>query len=152
VFKKTFLLLVAAVAMLGAVLALPANAEPVAGSASARVSPIASDAVSPQVRVCDGGDLCFWVDYNYQGARGRVEGNNPRWADFPQPACTRHRNWSNCASSVWNNGDRCDVELWSQPNYVDQFRVLRRGDSWADLRDVMFNDAIDSNRWVNCRN
>jgi|SRR5215475_9948781 len=56
---------------------------------------------------CAGGDLCFWVNINKGGAKGRVSGNNDYWT-WPQTQC-QEGTWSNCASSIWNNGNTCDV-------------------------------------------
>lgn len=149
-YKRVISVVAALFAVLAIATAVPANAEPGPNaSAAAQISPIVTDSISPQARECASGDLCFWVNAGYSGARGRVSGNNPNWTDFAQSSC-RNGTWSDCASSVWNNGQRCDVQLWSQPNYVDQVRTVRRGASFDDLRSIYFNDATTSNKWVNC--
>jgi hypothetical protein len=101
---------------------------------------------------CAPGDLCFWVDTNKGGAKGRVSGNNQSWG-FPQASCT-NGTWNDCASSIQNNGESCDVNVYENAGYGGHKLTIRRGDYISDLTGYWitfpidsWNDDIQSNRW-----
>jgi hypothetical protein len=149
--RKSFFVLATLFALVAATAtaSLPANADPSPGSAAGRLSPIVNMPVSPQA-ACWGGYLCFWVDTYYEGAQGGVQYDNRNWAAFPQSQC-RSGTWTDCASSLINAGNHCDVELWNLPDYREIRLLVRRGDVNPNLVRSVFNDAASSNRWVYCQ-
>lgn len=137
-----------------------AGATLLAGTAAAAVSPPADAmaTVAPQVTasdvgtaalVCAAGDLCFWSQVNYGGARGAVAGNNPDWRVFPQAACATGT-WHNCAASAANRGTRCSARLHAGLNYTDRIHTIERGGNRPDLGDFSFRRIASSNSWVSC--
>jgi hypothetical protein len=148
VFKKICFTLAALVVTL-AMAAVPVNAESGSwGFASTEISPIVSDAVTPQA-TCSAGYLCVWVNRNFGGAKRSIFSDDSDWSNNPQSQC-RNGTWSDCASTAWNNGNFCDVQLWNLPNYRNQALLVERGEIFTDLSAVFFNDAATSNLWVNC--
>ncbi|MGO1055466.1 peptidase inhibitor family I36 protein [Crossiella sp. CA198] len=138
---RTFTALAAVTALaLGGLLAGAAPA-----SAAERSAPEVRPAGTPN---CDAGDVCFWVDADYEGPRGRFSGANPDWTQFSQPACSFFRpNWNDCASSVVNRGRNCTVHLYENANYLGQRLSIKRGEKFPDLSDQNFNDMASSNNW-----
>jgi Peptidase inhibitor family I36 len=114
-------------------------------------------AVTALDTTCAAGDLCFWVDTNRGGAKGRLSGSNPAWKIFSQPQC-RDGHWGDCASSIANNGTRCTARVWEHDNYRGAWLDIQRGDSfnltdkWIVWQVVSWNDQISSNNWHSCIN
>jgi hypothetical protein len=113
--------------------------------------------VSTQDTSCNAGDLCFWVDTDQRGAKGRVSGTNPAWGVFPQSQCASGT-WDNCASSIINNGRNCTARVFYDGNYQGRpYLDVLRGNGYINLDDHYiswplrtWNDEISSNSWVNC--
>jgi hypothetical protein len=121
------------------------------GSSAAALAPEvkATGEITP-AQTCAAGDLCFWVHINYGGARGRVAGNNTNWGVFSQSQCA-NGTWSNCASSIINNGTQCTAYQYDGTSYGGDWMYLLRGANNPDLRTTIsagnWNDRISSNRW-----
>jgi hypothetical protein len=101
---------------------------------------------------CAPGDLCFWVHADKGGAKGRVSGNNTAWG-WPQASCA-NGTWNNCASSIQNNGNNCDVNVYDFAGYSGASLRITRGTYISDLSGYWitfpfdsWNDDIQSNRW-----
>jgi hypothetical protein len=130
-----------------------AQAAPVASTpdVGARAAATAGPAVA-QDTSCAGGDLCFWVNTNKGGAKGRVSGNNTSWS-WAQGQCSSGT-WNNCASSIQNNGNNCTVNVFEDAGYGGHRLTLTRGTYISDLSGYWitypfdsWNDDIQSNRW-----
>jgi hypothetical protein len=106
---------------------------------------------------CASGDLCFWVNENKGGLKGRVSGTNRRWSAFIQSQC-QTGTWDNCASSVQNNGAHCDARVFSAFDFGGPQLLVHRGEYIANLQDrddglglfEDWGDRISSNDWTNC--
>ncbi|MFQ6854253.1 peptidase inhibitor family I36 protein [Streptomyces sp. 35M1] len=92
---------------------------------------------------CSSGALCAWLSSSYAGTPGQVWGNN---TDL------RQYNKFNDAGSVYNNGNSCDVRLYTLKNYEGRTYLLKRGYSISALKthfaDGRFKYGIASNKWV----
>jgi hypothetical protein len=147
-----------AVALFGAVdtasAATPGNAAP---AASQPVSTGAHDSgVTPAaLSDCPPSDFCVWVNAGYSDGPAKFGGPNPDWRAFSHSSC-KTGNWSDCASSGFNNGTSgLGVEAWQNINYGGASACLPRGwrlnnfaGSFYPGTSVSFNDSISSNQWV----
>jgi hypothetical protein len=130
--------------------ALPATA---AAAALASVAPATEPVTINGAADCPSSYVCFWSDPQFKGRMGKLAGNNPTWSVFPQPDCGRTRNWEDCASSTFNNGNRCSVNLYKDPDYRGTYLWEQRGSLRYDLNHdkdqhgLSFNDTISSNKW-----
>lgn len=121
--------------------------------ALASVSPVTGPVTINGAADCPSGHVCFWSDPQFKGRMGRLAGNNSDWSVFPQEDCAATRNWENCASSTFNNGNQCTVNLYKDPRYGGTYLWEQRGSLRYDLhydRDQYgqsFNDTISSNKW-----
>ncbi|MGW6580560.1 peptidase inhibitor family I36 protein [Streptomyces globisporus] len=92
---------------------------------------------------CSSGALCAWLSTSYVGTPGQVWGNN---TDL------RQYNKFNNAASVYNNGNSCDVRLYTLKDYEGRTYLLKRGSSIAALKtyfdDGRFKYGIAANKWV----
>lgn len=138
----------------GALFATPELAS--AASQTSHAPTVASQSTSePEAKgACPRKDLCFWVDVDYRGARGKVAGNNKDWRKFRQRHC-RGGNWNDCASSFVNNGKTDAVVLYQDVDYRGGRLCLPRGARIADATKrhyahsrVSLNDSVSSNKWV----
>ncbi|MFI5496763.1 peptidase inhibitor family I36 protein [Actinoplanes sp. NPDC051859] len=106
-------------------------------------------------RECPDGFVCFWVDEFRNGAKGKFEGNNPRWGDYRQGSCG-NETWDNCASSIINKGRTCTVRVYSGPNYGGGSMDIQRGQYMDNLGfrteglgwNQNWGDRISSNKWI----
>jgi peptidase inhibitor family I36 len=106
---------------------------------------------------CGSGNFCAWDNYNYSGGPGQWSGNASNYTSWNHTGCgfTSLYTWDNCASSVFNNGNSCNITLYDDINYnsADGYYNLARGGHLADLRiDQMtrggaMNDRISSHKW-----
>ncbi|MDN0199267.1 peptidase inhibitor family I36 protein [Streptomyces sp. S.PNR 29] len=100
----------------------------------------------------ESGYFCFWTDVDYGGPMGKVSGNNPDWGDFTG-GCNTTSRWDNCASSLRNEGLRCEVVVYQYTNYGGSSWVINRDTraanltQWAKPSGGTWNDAISSNDW-----
>jgi hypothetical protein len=92
---------------------------------------------------CDSGALCAWLNTSYVGTPGQVWGNNTDLRQYDK---------FNNAASVYNNGNSCDVRLYTLKDYEGRTHLLKRGASIAALKtyfdDGRFKYGIASNKWV----
>ena len=100
---------------------------------------------------CTAGNVCFWVNANFNDGPGRLSGINRDWSVFHHSTCP-NGTWNNCASSVYNNGVSCWAVLWMDPGFGGLSMVLANGTGESDLTDdeevgSLFNDNISSNSW-----
>lgn len=120
--------------------ALAAVALAVTGTAVAHGAPAQAAASCPD----ESGYLCFWQHVNRGGAMGKVQDRNAWWGEFVG-GCGAQR-WNDCASSVQNEGLRCEAVLWADINYGGAGLTIHR-DSFVNLTDYGFNDRVSSNSW-----
>ncbi|MDG9703100.1 peptidase inhibitor family I36 protein [Streptomyces sp. DH37] len=93
---------------------------------------------------CSSGALCAYLSTNGGGDPGEVFGNNND---------LRQYNKFNNARSVYNNGNQCDVRIYTLLNRQGSSVVLHRGNAIYDTHTWnggMFRYGVASNVWVNC--
>ncbi|MFD6157297.1 peptidase inhibitor family I36 protein [Nocardia sp. NPDC060256] len=98
---------------------------------------------------CPSKSFCFWAYNDYQGPRGKVEGNNPDFRKFPQSACPSGT-WNDCINSIKNRGRDCTVYMYSGFNYSGIRHSLGLGDSVPNISQWVsdgFARNISSNKW-----
>lgn len=91
---------------------------------------------------CDAGALCAYLGTSGSGTPGQVWGNN---ADL------RQYEKFNLARSAYNNGNSCDVRIWTLLNRQGSSYLLKRGARIADtytFNNEQFRYGIASNTWV----
>lgn len=136
-------------------------------SASASLSPAAPAGVAQPAQVkpaavhpnsyssCPASYLCFWVDAGFSGAMGKLSGSNTNWTVFSQSTC-QTRNWNDCASALYNNGNSDQALVWEDAGYTGGYACVARGTTmysnlanwtYADNSHSM-NDSISSNDWT----
>lgn len=104
---------------------------------------------------CGAGNFCAWVNPGFNDGPGQWSGDTANYFGFSHSSCgiVNLRTWNNCASSVFNNGNNCNVRIFADPNYRGAYITLPRGSYLADLRaDRMSdgthaNDKISSHDW-----
>lgn len=105
---------------------------------------------------CPHGYICFWTGANYTGDMGKLKDRNANWSTFKHAACP-NGTWSGCASSVYNNGDNCQAQLWNSVNYKNAQGtaglVLPRQTGVARLASIpiegaTWDHAVRSNSWI----
>lgn len=91
---------------------------------------------------CPEGWFCVWDGRNYTGRMQQVQYDN---ADLSQYAVFNGR-----VLSYYNNGNSCDVTIYSGKNYTGSNITAKRGakDTATSSQSA---GAILSNKWVNCR-
>ncbi|GAA0495549.1 hypothetical protein Ade02nite_18480 [Paractinoplanes deccanensis] len=102
----------------------------------------------------ESGLLCFWQHRNFSGVFGHVEFSNGDWR-YLDGGCQEPdgRHWSNCASSIRNEGRNCEAVVYDLPNYAGASWVINRDTEAADLTQWgmpgsdNWNDKISSNNW-----
>ncbi|KMS69990.1 hypothetical protein ACM01_32850 [Streptomyces viridochromogenes] len=118
-----------------------------------------SAAVSPMgVNDCPGAHLCVWVDADYGGPMGTFEHSNNSWTPYSQPKCTKTGNWSDCASSGYNNGTSgLGVRVYEDVNHKGGSKCLPKGWKGSTFTRVYWdgtstniNDKVSSNKWMAC--
>jgi Peptidase inhibitor family I36 len=146
-------LMAAGVLLTGSALA-PASAAPQAAQVSAAPQSHTVAAANP----CGlPGDLCFWVNIGWGGAKGHVAGNNGNWAVFPQAQCAGGT-WNDCASSAFNDGNFDAVRLRQDVNGGGGFFCIPKGVGYSNFTRLAFsnganlNDAVSSNYWQGTAN
>lgn len=158
----------AAFAAIGLVAAPAASAHATTVSAASATAPgdgfvlspsaVRSFAVHPMSDPadCPSTYLCMWVDKNWVGKMGKVNGNNKSWTGsaFAQSYCAGGT-WNDCASGLYNNGQYDEVEVFQDANYLGGHGCIPIGTTaYADLADYTWgqngepvNDSISSNYW-----
>ncbi|GID30450.1 peptidase inhibitor family I36 protein [Paractinoplanes brasiliensis] len=102
----------------------------------------------------ESGWLCFWQHANFGGRFGHVVNSNTDWSYF-NGGCDEadRRRWSNCASSIRNEGLHCEAVVYDGINMTGASWVINRDTEAADLADWgmpgggNWNDKISSNSW-----
>lgn len=89
---------------------------------------------------CPAGALCVWTQPNYGGTMGKVYGNNNDLTIYYA---------FNNVKSLYNNGNDCDVTVYTGRNHTGYGMNVDRGDAIPELsvNSVFYND-ISSNQWV----
>lgn len=157
-------LLIAVISVFAVMLAVPAadaadkdksiNSRPSAAAAApASVGTLAVPAG------CTAGNLCFWVNDNWNDGPGRLYGDNPDWGVYSHSTC-QTGTWADCASSVYNNGNSCTATVYYLENYRAPKLTISRQSGYSSLSAVQlgydddgnwvpgnWNDNIRSNKW-----
>lgn len=147
-------LMATGVLLTGSALA-PASAAPQAAKVS--VAPQSPHTVAATNPCGLPGDLCFWVNIGWGGAKGHVAGNNGNWAVFPQAQCAGGT-WNDCASSAFNDGNFDAVRLRQDINGGGGFFCIPKGVGYSNFTRLSFsnganlNDAVSSNYWQGTAN
>jgi hypothetical protein len=101
----------------------------------------------------ESGYLCFWKDPNWSGGFGKVEDRNSDWRKF-YGGCGTERHWSDCVSSIRNEGLSCEAVVYNVIGYGEPHWVINRDTEASDLRQWgrpdgggTWDNAISSNNW-----
>ncbi|MFJ9760908.1 peptidase inhibitor family I36 protein [Streptomyces sp. NPDC101149] len=86
---------------------------------------------------CPSGALCAYLGTGGYGDPGTVWGNNTNLLQY---------NKFNNAESLYNNGNNCDVTVYSGLNYTGSAAVALRGWTYSPLYSP-WKDNVASNRW-----
>ncbi|GAB7052872.1 peptidase inhibitor family I36 protein [Catenuloplanes indicus] len=116
-------------AIAGGALAVVATAALAAGTASS---------ASAGWSDCAGGDLCAYLSANGGGTPGRVADDNANLLQY---------NKFNNAVSLYNNGNSCNVRIYSGLNWSGSSFVLPRGYTAPDLSGTVYYKNVASNDW-----
>ncbi|MFI5841868.1 peptidase inhibitor family I36 protein [Catenuloplanes sp. NPDC051500] len=98
---------------------------------------------------CGATYLCFWNNTNYSDGPGKVSGSNTNWGNFSHSSCP-DGTWSDCASSIYNNGTSCVAHVYYYENYGAPVLNVSRGSGYASLGTISgydWNNNIRSNNW-----
>jgi hypothetical protein len=87
---------------------------------------------------CNGGDLCAYLSTNGGGTPGRVSDDNANLLQY---------NKFNNAVSLYNNGNSCNVRLYTGLNWSGSSFVLNRGYTVPDLGGTAWYKNVASNDW-----
>lgn len=89
---------------------------------------------------CPKGYLCAYLGTSGNGGSpGKVAGNNTNTTQY---AKFRY------ADSAWNNGNSCNVRIFSERNYTGSYWTISRGARLYDLNDYgQLKYGIHSNKW-----
>lgn len=90
---------------------------------------------------CPSGALCVWTGTNFTGTMGKVFGDNND--------LTMYYAFNN-AKSVYNNGNSCDVTIYTGTNHSGYRITVYRGDAFSMSSSSVFYNDIASNNWENC--
>ncbi|MFC7534736.1 peptidase inhibitor family I36 protein [Actinoplanes sp. GCM10030250] len=126
----------------------PASAATQAGLTLTAAEPVSALAAPAG---CTAGNLCFWNGTGWNSGPGKLSGSNPNWAAFSHQGCPNNK-WTNCASSIYNNGTSCTAEVWLSANYTEGREFLARGQGVSNLATWHtdtgpWNDNISANSW-----
>ncbi|MBU2668097.1 peptidase inhibitor family I36 protein [Actinoplanes bogorensis] len=109
------------------------------------------------LEACDSGSFCVWVNANFNDGPGQWPNNSNNYLSWSHASCgyLNLRTWNNCASSVFNNGNNCNIQLYDDVNYGTGrgYYNLARGGRLANLTiDKMsdgqpMNDRLSSHKW-----
>ncbi|WP_327371257.1 peptidase inhibitor family I36 protein [Streptomyces sp. NBC_01217] len=152
-------LLIAVISVFAVMLAVPA-ADAADKDKSANGRPSVSAATPAGVGIlaapagCTAGNLCFWVNDNWNDGPGRLDGNNPDWGVYSHSTCGSGT-WEDCASSLYNNGNNCTAHVYYLENYQTPKLSISRQSGYNSLSAVPlgygvsgnWNDNIRSNNW-----
>lgn len=139
-------LMVVLTAIAAAVAFAPMAGATVSAESASSLAPEVAAPAEPAVSTCEAGYLCFWTEDDFQGARGRVAGNNHWWGVFPQSACPSGT-WNDCAQSAKNRGTSCSAHVYSNVDYGGRHHMIERGGDRPILWLYAMNRVISSNSW-----
>jgi hypothetical protein len=137
----------------------PAAATPAdTAAAPAAVPSSLSEAALAGMADCPSSWVCIWADTNFGGGTpGKWQDDEDNYGNWKHSTCTRSNGfWSNCASSVYNHGEHCNVAFYDAPNGGGASLPLRKGSFLAFLTDnrmsdgTVANDRFESHRWFQC--
>ncbi|MFF4243597.1 peptidase inhibitor family I36 protein [Streptomyces sp. NPDC001822] len=86
---------------------------------------------------CPAGALCAYLGTDGAGDPGTVYGDNTNLLQY---------NKFNNAESLYNNGNNCDVRVYSGLNYTGSVATAYRGWTYSPLYSP-WKDNVASNRW-----
>ncbi|MBM7788296.1 peptidase inhibitor family I36 protein [Tenggerimyces flavus] len=139
-------LIVVLAAIVAAVAFAPTAGATDSSESAASLAPEVAAPAEPAASTCEPGYLCFWTEDDYQGAKGKVAGNNKWWGAFSQPACPRGT-WNDCAQSAKNRGTSCTAIVYSDVDYGGARHPIERGGNRPILWYYGWNRVISSNSW-----
>ncbi|KUL31694.1 peptidase inhibitor family I36 protein [Actinoplanes awajinensis] len=87
---------------------------------------------------CPSGGLCAYTGQSFSGSRGVVYANNTNLLQY---------NAFNNAESVANNGNDCNVRIYSGTSYTGSTVTIARGAQYTSLTGSPLRDNIASNKW-----
>ncbi|MFR9724635.1 peptidase inhibitor family I36 protein [Streptomyces sp. MS19] len=90
---------------------------------------------------CDSGALCAYTETSGGGTPGQVWGDN---GDL------RQYNKFDNAKSLYNNGNYCDVALFTNTWFRGTGQTLHRGYVLRDTDGTAYENGVGSNIWTNC--
>ncbi|MFD5749889.1 peptidase inhibitor family I36 protein [Streptomyces sp. NPDC127033] len=90
---------------------------------------------------CDSGALCAYTQTYGGGTPGQVWGDNVN---------LRQYNKFDNAKSLYNNGNNCDVVLFTNTWLRGTAQLFPRGYVVSDTDGTNFEDGVGSNYWTNC--
>lgn len=91
---------------------------------------------------CSAGALCAYLATDYAGDPGEVYGDNSDLRQYEK---------FNNAKSAYNNGNSCDVRIYTLLGYEGSSYLLKRGTGIGDLTTFnggQFEYGIAANKWV----
>lgn len=140
---------VASLFTLGVGLGQPVSAAPTDGLTLTSAVPVAAAAAPPG---CSAGNLCFWNGTGYSDGPGELSGSNSNWNAFSHSSCPSGT-WTNCASSLYNNGTSCTAVVWLSAGYTEGRESLARGQGVTNLATWNvdtgpWNNNISANNWA----
>lgn len=101
---------------------------------------------------CSSGNLCVWVNINWNDGPAQFSGSNASWFNFPHSTC-QNGTWADCASSIYNNGMICNAHVYYFTDFGQPVLNIARQTGYANLTQVStglgdsWNDNIESNDW-----
>jgi hypothetical protein len=87
---------------------------------------------------CPAGGLCAYTGQSFTGTRGTVYANNTNTLQYYA---------FNNAESVANNGNDCNVRIYSGRSYTGSTVTIARGAQYTSLVGSPLRDNIASNKW-----
>ncbi|MDR6975058.1 hypothetical protein J2X68_001742 [Streptomyces sp. 3330] len=87
---------------------------------------------------CPSGGLCAYLGVNGSGDPGVVYGDNTNLLQY---------NKFNNAESLYNNGNSCNVRIYSGTGYTGSSYVLSRGYYNGSLANTVYWHNVASNNW-----
>ncbi|MFG2049460.1 peptidase inhibitor family I36 protein [Micromonospora sp. NPDC048935] len=119
--------------------------------------PVDNLLASGGMEACDPGSFCVWVDPNYSDGPGQWPNSTSSYFGWAHKSCglINGGTWNNCASSVFNNGQNCNIQLYDDVNYGTGrgYYNLAKGGHLANLKlDKMtdgspMDNRISSHKW-----
>lgn len=121
------------------------------------VVPVNNVLASGGMEACDPGSFCVWVNPNYSDGPGQWPNNASTYFAWDHDNCgwVNGYTWNNCASSVFNNGQNCNIQLYDDVNYGTGrgYYNLQKGGHLANLKlDKMtdgkpMDNRLSSHKW-----